>query len=303
MRGKRASEVDVNHLRDTWVANPDASRAKVHEKFERRYGKGIIGVRKAQQLIPTFSQSPSGEPIPPFEYVEWEPWRNKQRSPETSAFLLTMGAVCMAVQKRRLHDHEAKWAMRLRVALEGLMPYDQFCFVSLYAMRTVGAYYSEPECPFTADLDAILAYKPWLPENAHAYGVLACTSLVPKPQRGSRAELSDEDAGVNLLTGKAWETLRVDLRPPWYMDPEDLKPYPFLAYFYSAVASRRELAQERKDFTPQEWEYRARDTALQFWMGDNPIFEKPQLHGSFGLIRPDDMEVPEESNTNGEVDQ
>ena len=306
MRGKSPSEDDVRHLKELWTAHRSESRAKVHRIFEHRYGKDIIGLRKAQQLIPTFSQSTSGEPIPLFKYVEWERWGSKQKNPETSAFLLTMDAVSMAVQRRHLYKHEAAWGMRLRGTLQGLMPYDQLCFVTLYAIRDVQAHYAEGK-PFTADLDVILAYKPWpwLPENAHAYAMATRASLAPKPLPGSREELSYEAAVDNFSTGKAWETLRVDLRPPWYIHPDDLKSLPFIADALSSAESLRERTQERKAFTLQEWEYRFKDTALQFWMGDNPLFEKRQLHGIFGLIEPHrpDIESPAESNTHEEVHQ
>lgn len=306
-KGRPSSSEEIKLLEKEWATNPHRSRRAIHREFERHHGKGIIGLRKAQALIPTFptgSAEDPGEPRVPverFPYKEWRPWR--KATSETNAFLLTMDAVCQTVQARPLYDHEARWGMRLRVALEGLMPYDQFCFVAIYAQREVIAFHlNEPKVD-TVDLDAILAYKPWRPESAHAYGVLAWKNVVPKPLPGSLTELSDEDAAHNLIAGKAWKTLRVDLRPPWYMNEEDFKKYPFIEYLLNLPASRREEAQEKTHFTEPEWEWRARETALQFWMGDDPIFEKPQLHGMFGLIEPfkPDVEVQQDLNTDEET--
>ena len=57
MRGKPTSEFAESRLRDTWLANQSESRAEIHRQFELKHGKGIIGLRKAQGLIPTFSES------------------------------------------------------------------------------------------------------------------------------------------------------------------------------------------------------------------------------------------------------
>ena len=287
-------------VRKVWGEHPEWTGVKVHKEVKQlNGGRELIGVRKVQQIIAE-RKGPAGDTFKTFPLDEWKPWHNGKGPPDTSAFLLTLDAVCQCVQSRPLYDHEAKWAMRIRGALQGLAPYDQFCIVSLYAQRELVAFYlSEPEVN-TADLDAILAYKPWLPENAHAYGMAILAKVAPRPLPGSRAELSFEDANWNFHTGKAWETLRVDLLPPWYIHPEDVKLGGFLEYALISVASQREEAQKREKFTPEQWERRARDTALQFWMGDNPIFEKPQLPGMLPLIEPVD-EGTEEPNTQEEA--
>ena len=297
----------IKAIEGIWAQRENSKAKDVLAAYKSQYNRRDhirwvdLSLRRVQEIIAARRRDGDGSLIPTFERKEWKPWCADQDS-ETSAFLLTMDAVCQAVQSRRLYDHEAKWGMRLRVALQGLTPYDQFYFVTLYAIRDVQAHYAQGE-PFTADLNAILAYKPWLPENAHAYGMATAANLVPKPLPGSRDEISFEDAVDNRFTGKAWETLRVDLRPPWYIYPEDIKLGSYLEYALSSAASWQERAQEIKEFTLEGWEYRFRDTALQFWMGDNPIFEKPQLHGMLGLIelRRSDIKVPGESNTHEEA--
>ena len=129
---------------------------------------------------------------------------------------------------------------------------------------------------------------------------LRVANLAPKPFPGRREELSYEDANHNFFRGKAWETLRVDLRPPWYIHPDEVKPGSFLEWALSSAGSLRERQQARSDFTLQEWERRAKDTALQFWMGDNPLFERPQLHGVLGLIEP---KTPKEEAKHGDTQE
>ena len=288
-RGKPPTEQQIEALKSVWLSNPGKSWAEVHRRFERKHGKGIIGVRKAQYLIPTFSLTPSGVPIPPFEYKDWKPWNSGKGNPETRAFLVTLDTVSVAVQRRHLYHHEADWGMRLRASLQGLTPYDQLCFVSLYAIEEVQAHFGGGE-PLTGDLDTILAYKPWLPENAHAYGMaimarlarqpLTGSPFAPSPPRGSIEELSIEDSVKNFYAGKAWETLRVDLRLPWHY---------------------RELSRPSDPFRNFEL-FPREDVAVQFWMGENPIFEKPDLHGIYGLLKPTspEIEAPAEPITNEE---
>ena len=226
MPSKLLDEV-VKQVQKLWGEHPEWTGVKIHREVKRFYGGAErIGVRKVQQIIAEPKKS-TEETFKPFLFVEWKPWHSKQKNPEASAFLLTLDAVCQAVQNRHLHEHEAQWGIRLRVALQGITPYDQLCFVSLYAQREVVAFhFNLPEIDIT-DLNAILAYKPWLPENAHAYGMATRARLAPTPLPGSRAELSSDDAFHNFITGKAWETLRVDLRPLGTYTRKMLSPAPF----------------------------------------------------------------------------
>ena len=295
----------AEQVRRVWGEHPEWTGVRIHREVKRlNKGKELIGVRKVQQ-ISAEAKKPTEGTFEPFRFVEWRPWGPKQKNPETNAFLLTLDAVCQAVQNRHLNDHEAQWGLRLRVALQGITPYDQLCFVSLYSRREVVAFHlKDPED--TTDLDVILAYKPWLPENAHAYGMATVAHLAPKPPPGNTQSMSAEDSVRSFFVGKAWGTLRVDLRPTWFI-PGGVKADSFLEYALVHSASfLQELAHRMKETLPltdlQRGERMARDAALQFWMGDNPIFEKPLLHGMWGLMEPGDIEVPEES-THKEVPQ
>jgi len=289
----------ITKIQNLWADKDDPKAKDVLAAYELNFwrkdpGKwSRVGLRRVQEIISARRLGGDGELIPTFGRREWKPWCPKT-DPETNAFLLSMNSVCKAVEYRFIYDHEAAWGRRLRVALNGLAPYDQFCFVTLYAIREVRAHYAGAE-PFTADLDEILAYKPWLPESAHAYGMAIWAGLALNPAAGSRQDLSLEDA----VKSKTWETLRVDLRPPWFIIPGGVQPGTFLEYFVRHGMSLQELAGHMKDMPLtdlQRDEHMARDTALQFWMGDNPIFEKPLLHGLFGLLESGipDMEIPGE---------
>ena len=267
-------------------------------------------IRRVQEIIQALKVNSSGHEIEDFKLVEWKPWAAKCTNAATSAFLLTMDAVCLVVQRRHLYGHEAKWGRRLRVSLQALTPYDQFCFVTLYANREIRAHYDEGDA-VTADLDAILAYRPWLTENAHAYGMAIAANLAIRPWALTRQDRYLEDSVKNFFVGKAWETLRVDLRPPWFITPGGVEPESLVSYDLRLnsflqrgvremqSAALQNQGRQTKVAVSQEVERMVLDTTLQFWMGDAPIFEKPLMHGFFELVETQwlDIEVSEESNT------
>jgi len=156
-----------------------------------------------------------------------------------------------------LFTHEAEWGKRLRDALGGLSPYDQFCFVTLYAFREVKAYYREENEAFTTDLDTILTYKPWpwFPENIHAFNMAA----LARPD-----SLADW-----VLTGKiggtfprfTWDEISGSHFLPWHHRPKRDDP-----------RNHQELLA-----------IQANDAALRFWMGTNPLFLPPLGHEELGL--------------------
>jgi hypothetical protein len=249
-------EKKVKDFWASWKANNPGkhiSRRAFHRLYSQRVSNTDIGLSRFNQIV---RELETAAPPEPFPLVEWEPWRSDNVTPGTSAFLLTMDAVCQAVQYRRLYRHEASWGMKLRVALQGLTPYDQFCFVTHYAIRQVRAYYSKEEEPFSIDLDAILAYKPWLPENIHAFRMVA----LARP----------DSLGNWVLTGRiirglfpsfTWEEISSYLLLPWHIEP---------------VRGEPRTSQELKEF-------QAADAALRFWMGSDPLFLPPLGHEDLGL--------------------
>ena len=124
-----------------------------------------------------------GFPGEPFKTSECALWENADESPEDRAHLLRLDAVCRVIRNRSLQQHEANWGRRLRLTTKGLSPYDQFCFVNLYSQREMLAHYrKEPEI-YTADLDGVLAYRPWLPENLWGYAMAVGMGIIPIPMR------------------------------------------------------------------------------------------------------------------------
>ena len=144
----------------------------------KRFGQHKISKRKVQQII---SEARKQSPFLDFVFVEWQPWITENESSDAAAFLLKLDAVCSSNTNRHLYEHEAMWARRLLVALDSLDPWRQFLMVERYGLRERVAYELRASRTYTADLDAILAYQPWLPENTEAYEISVSAGVSPRP--------------------------------------------------------------------------------------------------------------------------
>jgi hypothetical protein len=114
-------------------------------------------------------------------YESWQPWADPQESAEERAYLLKLNAIKQAELDLGLLQHQAKWARMLRVALEGLSLYQQYCLVMMYGYRQFTADYLGKNSPYTTDLDSFVAYRPWLPGNQHPYEAAVAMGLAPFP--------------------------------------------------------------------------------------------------------------------------
>ena len=161
------------------------TRREMYERYKQKVGKDV-GWAKFAQIV---AEAAAGA-TEPFRWSEWRPWVNPEESAEDSAFLLRINAVRQAKLGMNLYRHEAKWGRRLRVALEGLHAYGQYKFVMLYSFREVFANYNGKDSD-TADLDSLVAYKPWLPENQRAYIRDVAAGDVPYPELDPFYELRD----------------------------------------------------------------------------------------------------------------
>ena len=104
-------------------------------------------------------------------------------------------------------DYPDEWANGYHVMLDTkelvTVRWDQVDWI-------VDAHYSEIEA-ITSDLDAILAYKPWLPENELSYASAATSRLIMEPRFKFILPLF----GQTVYTG-AWEEVRKNLLLPWH---------------------------------------------------------------------------------------
>lgn len=204
-----------------------------------------ISLRKVQQIVAEVKKKSDKRSVSPPPVDEWRPWENQEEGPESAAYLLLLDAITLAMYRRHLYQHEADWAQRLRVALEGLSPYDQFCFVQQYVSRQgIADWLGRPL--YTADLDAVLAYKPWLSiENKRAYEVAFNGGSIDYPIGHLKATLRSAD----------------DLENPELKDRFEAPPSPWArAHWMLAHPLRRPV-----DWEPDPFGAWLRDPVVEFW--------------------------------------
>lgn len=211
----------VAAIKRAWAKNPKRSATEIHRRYVRQTKGKAIGVRKVQQIVASAVENAKEGGRVQFEPEEWQPWGNVKDGAEDNSNLLRLNIVCQAFLGRSLHKHEADWGRRLRAALEGLSPFRQLFFVMEYASRQVGAVNLGEMAPYTADLDAVVAFQIWIPDNREAYRHAKSRDVIPRPH----FDLPLGDAPSNLLRSDLfgydpdqWETvfmsLEVDRYPP-----------------------------------------------------------------------------------------
>lgn len=255
MPAKTAPHI-VKRIEDIYRDNTELTGLQVIDAYKKMWGTfEVPKIRRVQEIMSGAIGGASGEPIPKFDYVTWMPWVNDETA-EDNAFLLTMDFVCMAISMRHMYSHEAAWCRRLRVALQGILPYDQFYFVSLYSSRTVYAHYDRTTNADTLDLDTILAYKPWLPENELPYSSAVAAGIAVGP--------------LHSRFGPTWAEIRIKLPVHWV---------------YQARSVSERISRPHGIPTLGVDLYPKIDQALARWMGPNPIFMKPAEYGFMGLSK------------------
>jgi hypothetical protein len=188
----------AKRVRNFWATNPHLSARAVAKEYPTRYRDDNIKERKIIEIV---SEAKKAAPRLPFSYSEWEAWADPAESPEETYFLLLLSHIKQVECGLPLYTHEAKWGKRLRVGLNGLDPYGQYKLVSLYATRQVINYYLGGPDPLkqpkysTADLDAFVMFKPWLPHHNWAayyrYLVALEAEVVPFPEVDPRPGLGE----------------------------------------------------------------------------------------------------------------
>ena len=177
-------EATIKAVRDLWAEDRSRSARAIHEHFNHLHGEKTISQKKVNDIVQEAIRNAPTQGMPT---VEWEPWKNPEESSEDVDHLLRLDAVCRVTEGRPMHEHEAAWGRRLRVALETLSPYHQFRFTQRYALRQVIAF-NLNEAAYTADLDGLVVYKPWLSDSWNAYAYALTTGAHPPPLGDPREE-------------------------------------------------------------------------------------------------------------------
>ena len=166
---------------------PEISNRSVRNILDaiKRLPDNVGGKYDPSELFPS-------ERVPPHKPMWDEEIDGKPLTSEEKVFLLKLDEVSKSVEGFRLFVHERKWACRIRTALFGLTWLEVYRFVKLYGMRELiahmdnepkynvqGVLISEPEI-YTADLDGVMTYSPWLSARTEkAYEFAVETKTVP----------------------------------------------------------------------------------------------------------------------------
>jgi hypothetical protein len=111
---------------------------------------------------------------------------------------MRLDAAKRATEGVGLSHREAGWGRRLSVALEGLDAYRQYRVIAMYARRQYTAERLGREHPYTADLDAIVSYRAWVPDNQEPYECAVATGIAPAPLTLASTTRPDKDVEVLL---------------------------------------------------------------------------------------------------------
>jgi len=147
---------------------PGISYAEMHRRVKRRFVKRRIsehGIRNMMKRLP-----PIGDRFVPTLWRSFTAWDESPGAPSPAQvhYVRRLYVVSEAVLGRPIQEHEAVWAMRLQPVIEGLDLFLQWLLVREYAYREEIST-PLPERIDTSDLDALLAVRPWLPENQAVY--------------------------------------------------------------------------------------------------------------------------------------
>ena len=233
------------------------STRALFREYRQKVSNNEIGLSKFNTIVRDLERA---GPSDPFPCSEWKPWTNPDEGAEDSAFLLRISAVMQAEIGRGLYNHEAKWGQRLRVALEGLHPFGQYRLVLHYSIRKVAAYYLKEE-PYTTDLDHLVAYKPWLPENQRAYHLAVLSGSAHYPNLDPFNNLVDPPPPEEVLeflkeqvrlSGAIWWVQMFWTLRPWGTNVPDKKENPERAWMLDQLLQFWAGIQETDESTQEE---------------------------------------------------
>ena len=214
----------VELIESIWAEDTKQSAEKVHESFKDRTRTRKVSLRTVQNIL-SAAKGRAGETFIP---APWHPWLNKPGgTAEDIKYLLQVDALALIINGRHLYQHEARWARKLRVALEGLPIPVQYSFISQYALREQIQFNLQQSSPYTADLDALLGLSPWLATNKPLYEFGIVAGTIPPPVSFF---LEEQIRDVTKI-------LEIAMHPangPW-LDPRDPQKFPFVAYMVDRI--------------------------------------------------------------------
>jgi hypothetical protein len=205
----------VEQIERIWGEDPARSALAIRRRYNELTGhRNLVGKRKVQQIVAEVKKRTEGRKA--FDRVEWKPWENDIGTPEDTNYLLQVDAWFLMNLGRHLCVHEAKWARRLRAILADLDPRMQIMFIVEYGVREAVAINLQIHPAPTGDLDGLLAFKPWLPDNRGPYENCLTHNHIPPPLMYNAPGIAE----FLLSSSEAAER-----RAKWRLEDENLEPW------------------------------------------------------------------------------
>jgi len=289
MARPRTPQPVVEAIKAIWAEDPkNLSARQVYNLYRQQKGHEKISERKVQQIVAESKKNARVDE--PFPLVGWQPWEDKTESAEGVDHLLRLDAACVVTYQRHLYKHEADWGRRLRVALIGLSIRGQLAIICEYADREEVAFLLNVDLSYTADLDGLVAYKPWLSENRAVYYYAVTTGTIPHLRGSILSELGqgpEKSTSIKYIftlqmlaehgriPGVPWLTSLDFEMPTKYYEPvmTDLG-------FEAMMPSSKVYDSAEADFgTPEDFLEWLRLTVSEFWAGRPPTPGIPESEG------------------------
>ena len=181
MGAPKKPEWMVERIRSLWAEDANQSALGVWDRFYEESGRRTLISKRKVQIIIKEAILTAGVG---FEALRWTPWQDPSETAEDVGYLMSMDANWMMKFLRHLHQHEARWAKRLRAVLTNVNPELRLLFIHEYGMREVMSSNLGRKTPYTVDLDSLLTVKPWMrdvEEGLVAYDLLLGHKVVVPP--------------------------------------------------------------------------------------------------------------------------
>ena len=184
-----AAEI-LEAIEEKWAMDRHQTAKAVHAAVGRRWGRGVVSLRKVQEVI-RIAKGRGGR----IEIAEWEPWVNAEESSSDTEYLMGVQLAWMTIHGRRLQRHEALWARRLRWLIERAQPRLRMFLISFYAAKEVVGQ-TLNRSPPTRDLDDMMMYEPWSSSARwHLYELAVASGEISVPRFFSELEGAASDGG------------------------------------------------------------------------------------------------------------
>jgi hypothetical protein len=216
----------IEAVKYEWAFSPWVNTRQIGKRFQDKYGRNLVRDRRIADII---AEAREAAPDTPFPCTLWHPWDELEANPAATLFVVRLHQQAHREGGEGLRCHEAAWAKRLRLALEGLerahpdvepeqedreqkdveKMWRVLEVVTSYAQRERTAYYLNAPIR-SEDLDGFVTFGMWRsPEHQQHYEEAITEKLIPIPFLGASEAFMKElvARGPRGLGEEVWDNL------------------------------------------------------------------------------------------------